>query len=202
MINALLNILDRLIQLLTLRDRRGARLFTELWEPTFNELLQVHRDYIELFEETGLRLSELDDRMIINTHIQDGSEELEFIIDMLRKRKREFEPVRRKLIALIETLDKVEFDELSAAFVQALAWYFPVGMPRSRSTAASEMQTRMEALAAAINDQSVDKMLDQMTVRDMVNYVRQVINAHRTAWSRVCEAYAPLRLRYAQRTTS
>ena len=46
-VSSLIAILDRLIQLKGYRDRLLQELFTALLEPTFNDLLQVHRDYLE-----------------------------------------------------------------------------------------------------------------------------------------------------------
>jgi hypothetical protein len=51
-VNDLLSIIDRLIQLTEYRHRRFRLLFESLLEPAFAELLLVHGDYIRMFGET------------------------------------------------------------------------------------------------------------------------------------------------------
>ena len=53
MINALLSIIDRLIQLRKYRMERIEKAFKELFEPLFNDLLIIHGDYIKMFRETN-----------------------------------------------------------------------------------------------------------------------------------------------------
>jgi hypothetical protein len=52
MISDIRALLDRLIQLKNYRNRRYRTLFVDLLEPAFNDLLLVHKDYIQMFEET------------------------------------------------------------------------------------------------------------------------------------------------------
>lgn len=59
-VSSLISILDRLIQLKEYRDRRLQELFTALLEPTFNDLLQVHRDYLEVYEKIRQGLPKID----------------------------------------------------------------------------------------------------------------------------------------------
>jgi hypothetical protein len=59
-VSSLISILDRLIQLKDYRDRRLQELFTGLLEPTFNDLLQVHRDYLEVYEKIRRGLPKID----------------------------------------------------------------------------------------------------------------------------------------------
>ena len=59
-VSSLISILDRLIQLKEYRDRRLQELFTGLLEPTFNDLLQVHRDYLEVYEKIRRGLPKID----------------------------------------------------------------------------------------------------------------------------------------------
>ena len=60
MISILISILDRLIQLKEYRNRRLQELFTALLEPTFNDLLQVHRDYLEVYEKIRRGLPKIE----------------------------------------------------------------------------------------------------------------------------------------------
>jgi hypothetical protein len=61
MIDALISIIDRLIQLTEYRGKRRRRLFEDVIEPIFNDLLLIHRDYIEMFQTTWRMLPLLPD---------------------------------------------------------------------------------------------------------------------------------------------
>lgn len=65
LIDALVSIIDRLIQLKTYRDTRLQEVYQSLLEPLFDDLLLIHRDYIQLFETTRRMLPSLD--VVVNT---------------------------------------------------------------------------------------------------------------------------------------
>jgi hypothetical protein len=60
MIDALVSIADRLIQLKTYRDTRLKELHASLLEPLFDDLLLIHNDYMQLFDRTEQMLPSLD----------------------------------------------------------------------------------------------------------------------------------------------
>lgn len=61
MIDALISIADRLIQLKTYGDSRLKELHASLLQPLFNELLLIHNDYMQLFDKTEKMLPSLDE---------------------------------------------------------------------------------------------------------------------------------------------
>lgn len=112
MINTYLSIFDRIIKVVGIRGKRRSRLFSELWETTFSELLMVHRDYIEIFENLKNMLSKLEaDNLDKNS--EEYSNKVDEIINYLRQRRIEFEPVREKLIALIDAASVSDLDDKS-----------------------------------------------------------------------------------------
>jgi len=200
LVDSLLAVIDRPISLFALREKRQDRLFSELWEPTFNDLLVIHRDYIEMFEKVGARLSKMVAVPSNEKGRDETSQEIAEVVEYLSHKRIEFEPVRQKLITLIDTIPKSGLDERASAYVDALVWYFPIGVPRRSSTAASEVLTQIEAHRKIIQDSAVNQELTRMSLSDLINYVHRVIQRQRHAWSIVCETYAPLTLAHAKRT--
>ena len=200
MIDSLLAILDRLLKLLAIREKRYDRLFTELWEPTFADLLIIHRNYIEMFEKARAMLSNLPATPPGKESSDAYSEKLAEVSQYLSQRRSEFEPVRRKLIALADAVAKTDLDDMSKAFVDALVAYFPTGGPRRISTAAMETLSRIEAYRRSILESSTQNAPDHKSADELIDYVHDVIRRHRQSWSIVCETYAPLRIAHAKRT--
>jgi hypothetical protein len=200
MINSFLAIIDRILKLLTIREKRFDRLFSELWEPTFADLLIVHRNYVEIFEKARAMLGSLQAGHAGKEGSETYIDKLAEISQYLSQQRIEFEPVRRKLIALIDAVEVTDLDNMSKTFVEALVAYFPTGTPRRVSTEAAEVLSVIEAYRKSILDASTQNGPDHMSVNELVFYVHDVIRRHRQAWSVVCEAYAPLRIAHAKRT--
>jgi len=222
MIDTCLSILDRLIKVVAIRGKRRNRLFSELWETTFSELLLVHRDYIEMFEKLKSMLSKLEaEHLDEKSYIYAGK--VDEIIDYLRQRRIEFEPVRRKLIALIDALKMSNLDYKSRIFVESLLDYFPIGLARVQpSTSSSEMLTLLEmhraeleqkelidnekeiywiekSRGAILYGEKIDEQGFLTSLSDISMYVNKIITAHRQKWSIVCEAYVPLKIAQSRR---
>ena len=222
MINTCLSILDRLIKIIGIRGKRRNRLFSELWETTFSELLLVHRDYVEMFEKLKSMLSKLEAE-----HLDEKSDiyskKVDETIDYLRQRRIEFEPVRRKLIALIDAVKMSNLDDKSRLFVESLVDYFPIGTARfHHSSSSSEMLTLLEihraelekrllidneeetywinsSRGAILDGGIVDEQKLLISLPDILMYVNKIITAHRNKWSIVCETYAPLKIAQSRR---
>jgi hypothetical protein len=221
MINTCISILDKLIKVVGIRGKRRNRLFSELWETTFSELLTVHRDYIEMFENLKNMLSKLEAENL-DKNSEEYSNKVDEIIDYLNQRRIEFEPVRKKLIALIDAASVSDLDDKSKIFVEALVAYFPIGTAHIRhSTASSETLTMLEIYRAGLEkskilyeetpywilqhrgDIKVSGSTDEnkllMSLSDILIYVSRIILNQRNKWSIVCEAYAPLKIAQSRR---
>ncbi|MDM0117648.1 hypothetical protein QTI66_36705 [Variovorax sp. J22R133] len=60
MIEALVRVADRLIQLREYQDRRAKDLHKEVLKPAYDELLQVHKDYLRMFQQVEQMLPSMD----------------------------------------------------------------------------------------------------------------------------------------------
>jgi hypothetical protein len=192
MVEALIKVLDRMIQLLTVRRKRRVRLFTELWQPTFEELRTVHSDYLTMFQSCSTMLKALEQESVESSR----SLRLKDIAAQLRDRRIAFEPVRRQLIALIHHSQNLNLDGTSKQFLDAVLLYFPTGTNRTLSpTYASEMLVRFDALILSV--EIGENQLHNESLEELQIYVHGVIASQRRAWERVCEAYAALQTQSA-----
>ena len=187
MIDGLVQVLDRMMQLLTVRSKRRRRLFEAVWEPTFTQLRAVHGDYLGMFEACSSQLAELEE-----AKPGDAVPRLERITRELRSRRLEFEPARRQLLALIDHSQRLDLDREAAAFVEAVLWYFPTGTNRSLPTSASETLGRLQGLIESVDLGSNADRLEHGSLRDLADYVHGAIRHQRTAWDHVCDTYAQL----------
>ena len=125
MLSALLSIIDRLIKLREYRNERVQKVFDKVLEPIFNDLLLVHRDYIQMFQKAGELLPERAYGPAKFNH------SLREAADYLRKQRIEFEPARVQLRTMVReirgtdpTNRKVSFGPEADAFVDAVVRYF------------------------------------------------------------------------------
>jgi hypothetical protein len=158
MIELLLQLIDRLIDLKKYQAERVEKTFKEILDPVFSDLLLVHGDYVRMFEDVQQQLI-----AIPNLDNDDGRKRLLEVAETLRQRRLEFEPVRQKLGAmtrelstdaskLSRTMDSKEAE----AFVVSVLEYFPraeLGDQSSRSSALIEALRE----GAAINPAQVNR---------------------------------------------
>jgi hypothetical protein len=83
MLEVAVSVVDRLIQLATVRERNKEKYFNNFVEPLYKDAEQVARDYMALFSELTHRLEKAE-----NT----GS-----VIDWLEERRTTFQPLRMKM---------------------------------------------------------------------------------------------------------
>jgi len=171
MIDLLLKLLENLQKLAEYRSAHKRRSFKELAEPMFNELLDVHKNYILLFAEA---------RSLARKNPKDPSP----AIDYLEMQRITFQPVRVKLSALASTLRKPEKSSLMYDFLLAVARYFPVGdileKPRPHRTASTSLIEKLKRLPPSY----------QSTPAEVIG---TFIDLQEQKWNDVCKAFASMK---------
>ncbi len=190
MISTLLSIIDRLIQLSQYKKRRYRVLFNEILQPTFDELLLVHKNYIEMFSETK--------KMLPQGELTQDPSEYTLLLQRpelhLREKRIEFEPVRQKLVELAKSLRDKNLDSDVEDFVQAVLSYFSEWIKGGGSSATRLLDTFEDSIRKG-EKISPDMFNEQWRKIDETIY--DLIETHRSLWSDICEAYAPLKVRAA-----
>jgi hypothetical protein len=198
MINALLAIIDRLIQLRQYRTARIEKAFKELFEPLFNDLLMIHGDYIKIFRETSNLLpwgltAEIYNGVTITE--EDRCKAFTKAIIHLRERRKEFEPVRIKVRSLTEelTLISTEFIEPAQDYINAVMHYFPQGTVDTNVGWPSPALLLLEFLEE--NRPLEDSFAGDTRIYEQArDTVRHNIRVQEESWSRLCIAFAKLKI--------
>ncbi|PYQ26640.1 MAG: hypothetical protein DMF56_23815 [Acidobacteria bacterium] len=176
LLEALLQVIERLIALAKGRIEGRRAVFDRVIEPTFNDLLSVHGDYIAMFEQAQVFAGSWP-----NTELEIQAR-VEAAKTQIRQRRREFEPVRRKLETLAQELKTHNLPVDERNFLEAVLRYLPSGetsLPQSSATAV------LEYLDTAAPEQ-IDLLL------------AQTIQQHLNRWSQVCTTFAKARVAVAE----
>ena len=216
MLTNLLSILDRLMKMKEYRDQRLRRIHDQLLEPAFNDLLLIHRNYIEMFESVREMLPKEQ-----NIAKSDLGLKLQCAAEYLRQKRIEFEPVRIKLRLMMTQLGgtlyevgpprfltypkgkrKITLGPEADAFIDAVIRYFPDGtvfnfVPPSGSSMLLELLKAIDYW----NDSEFANLEDGWTSkygREIINeLISATVNQQRSDWSKVCESYAALKISIA-----
>jgi hypothetical protein len=173
MIDILLKILDRLIQLVKLRKERKEKIFKELVLPIFDDLLLVQRDYIKMFEKAS------DD--ILN------GIELTKIIRNLEYDRLKFEPVRTKLYFLANEFLGSEISSDIDYFIDSVIKYFPVGDIEWPSLCKQSMRDFSWATSLILE---LKFHFIALPEDDKQRCISRFITYQRQRWEMVCDAFA------------
>jgi len=183
MIPELISILDRLISLVDYRNATANKKFEKLFDPIFAELLTVQGNYIEMFEATRASLPS-------ERNSDEYKPKLRKAIEVLREKRREFEPVRTKLRKLTAAMGNISLSNTERKFVDALIMYFPDGEPYF-TTDSEDLVNKLELVADPIRS---DSFLEEVRLDNVKRYIDWLVEKHRRGWSYVCETYAPLKV--------
>lgn len=176
MLEALLAVIERLIKLVEGRVKGRKEVFHDLLDPTFTDLLLIHGDYIKMFESL----------QVFGGSVPGDELELQRRLDIakadLRARRRDFEPVRRKVQALVQALGEHQLPDEERKFVEAVIRYLPSADPAVPHSAATTLLEYLETVLPEELDLLIDATLQR----------------HRNAWSQVCTDYANLKIKIAE----
>jgi hypothetical protein len=155
-----------------------------------HHLMQVHSDYIQMFEETR--------RLLPSDRPEAGSSDyisqLKKPAEYLRQSRSQLEPVRRKLMALGTTMRGETLEPDVADFIKSLLDYFYQWLPGPGS-ASIDLLARIEDSIERGHTSSEELSQEYDSI---VSYIDSLLERKREGWSRVCEAFVPLMLRAAK----
>lgn len=199
MFDSLTKVVDYLISLKKHRRDERREMFDNIFKPIFDELMIVHADYIEMFEEVILMLPGYDSKPPGSWSDREfsykwGNREFSFeppesnadkekiskARDALKKNRRKFAPLRAKLQAFDVNELARDLPQEDGAFAIAVTQYFPNGQWLTRTSAT--------------------KMIDRLTLAhcdsniDIERIVLDTISAHNQKWVDVCETFAKLKV--------
>jgi len=199
MIDSILAIIDRLISLKEYRNKRLNKLFDDLFEPVFEELLVIHRDYLIMFEETS-QLLPLDENLNLKAPgSREFNQRMHKAAEYLGKRRIEFEPVRDKLRALAKSMKSTDLPAEERAFVESVYLYFPSIDSIVRKSASRELQ---ETIRYHSNEKQADNPEDYWLpnhTHEIQAGIENLLDELKYKWSDVCEAYVRLKIAAANR---
>jgi hypothetical protein len=181
MIEQMISIIDRVVQLLTRRAERREKLFASLLLPIFDDLLLVHSDYAQALSDACSQL-------------RDKGTDTRTVAEMLRARRRELEPVRHKLRALCKETQPLKEGGAVVDFINAVVLYFPQGYIENYKV--SDFTDILELLNAWDGESDIETPhgpieRPRACLRD---HILLTIERHRLRWSHVCECYARLKV--------
>jgi len=166
-----LGLIDRLIQLVTVREERKAKQFKELAQALFNDIEKVHADYLKLFE--GARSSLISGGNAREIHSK-------FELDRVQ-----YEPLRRKTFFILWHASKEEKFAHIQLFLAAASEYFHCTATNLESDTVSRILERLlKTLADA--DESPNARSQAVGVIDLY------LLALRRDWNVLAQTYASL----------
>ena len=194
MIELLLKLIDRLIELKKYRSERLLRVFKEILEPTFDELVEVHRNYVGMFADVAAMIpppgTPPERRIVMLTDAANA----------LRRKRLEFDPIRRKVATVATEIFGGRFGKQREfmtppvdEFVRSVLDYFPTGY---LTTASAQSRATMlyGAIRAGGSDIGVTDVAEPGNDALLSTLVEETIRDSEQRWQRVSNAFVHLKL--------
>ena len=169
-LDIMLKVLDRIISLVRLREKRMQKRFDQIWKPTYSDLQLVHADYYTMFQEAYSLISQG-----AKADTEAAYEEaLHKAIDLVKKKRVQFAPLRQKLEALDELKrDERLFDNLSddeREFISSVIGYIRIkSLPDAVGTRSADLQVELERMARM--DQTVAENIVLTQVEERIEHL-------------------------------
>ena len=176
-----LKLIDKIIELLKVREGRKVQAFKEIVEPLFNDMSLVVSDYFSFFGVVANRLA-----------AEPAATDLEEVLQSLRERRQQLLHIRIKVRAMADALSSDVKDENVVRFAEAIARFFcpePLHFfGRSRSASATFVDL-VEALEFSDNN-------GELTQRELFRLCQYVQSDLERSWVEATKRYAVLRIAY------
>lgn len=205
LLDAALSIIDRLIALAKGRIEGRKEVLATVLEPVFNDMVQVHMDYMKIISKAG--------------HLIDGTHEiLEAMADPARRQTKhhepsiwnrvrqtreyltqartELEPVRIKSRAFLISFAERDLPSEETAFVRSVAIY--LGMSNFPNC---NLKLPMHRTPATSLIEVLSEMQQSKTLRedDAIDAVQLLSSRLKDEWSDLCLRFAELKITVAEK---
>jgi hypothetical protein len=186
MIDALISVADRLIQLKEFQTVQLRLLFDRLIEPIFNDLSNVHQDYLKMFED-------IYDSLPYSWEIgsTDYNSRVALCVKQLKKKRLEFEPIRVKVLAVTDELKRQVKNPGVIEFVESAINYFPKGEVFDPS---SNMKYSAYTSSSSKLIGEFYLHIEKQTAENLRECVDCTLKHHRDKWKIVSEEFARLKI--------
>jgi hypothetical protein len=202
MIDLFLKVIDRLIQLAKLQEKRLGVRFSQIYTSTFSELEEVHRDYLLMFDDLQALLRDIPE------NAKPGNKKAEAALKWFEKRRRELAPVRQKLLDFERVVrphvqsphtsslraEECEFLKSVYLYFHHTGDVFTEGARGSGTASASLLKDLKEALSASPGGHPI-------TLKQVRAQCERVIADHENRWRKAVATYNDLRFSVAQHSS-
>ena len=196
MIDSIIKIADRLIQLLTIRKENRRALFKDHIEPIFSDLSKVHQDYLRSCQDLISYIERIDERQLSHYEIE----------KLIKNYKINLEPKRVEIHSIAKSVkknvnSKKISDELKS-FYDYCSLYFANAssdyslMPKSFRTMFDVYSGFYSNLIEYINKASYGQR--EFSKNSLLNHLTFQESQLRWTWSKLSETYAELRIKLLQ----
>ena len=193
MLDMLLKALDRIIDLLRIREKRMQRRFDQIWKPTYNDLQLVHADYYSMFQTVYSFVSQG-----IKKEEEGGSRECwDKAIQFIKQQRVAFAPIRQKLAALRQ-LEKDEklldiLTEEERHFLSEVTSYIRIkSLPDVVGTRSADLQQELERMAGM--DETVAERIVLVELEKRIEHLGE-------DWIDVSKSFNALQVALIQQST-
>ena len=194
MIDSVIRIIDRIIQLLTIRETNRRNLFVDHIEPLYNEMADIHKDYLNACRELTDFIKDIKDDEL-------SADEIKRII---KKYKTVFEPQRVKVFTLAKSVkDKKlrrKLPEEAMEFYDLCFRYFYVASGKSSYKPKKNIDESILYSGFYTNiDETVDlelKYVKSIQKIEMADFISPYEKFLSDSWNNLTEIYANLRITF------
>ncbi|MGG6241603.1 hypothetical protein ACQ4N7_23500 [Nodosilinea sp. AN01ver1] len=205
MIDALISVVDRLIQLKKYQTERTRYLFEKLFEPVFNDLSIIHGNYIQILTQLAQQSPFAWERN--SPHYL---AEIKIVLNSLQESRIEMEPARRQIRFMTKELSTVESTPEAKAFVNtAISYLFGITSfgeedeDLNDAKFKSISETILDSLLAEIQSISsgseIESATNSISEIDIKNLIESTLEKQRHSWNVVCDSFSKLKVSVAMK---
>jgi hypothetical protein len=186
MIESVVKVLGTFTEILKYRQVKRKEFFLNVIEPLFGDLMEMHADYMKMFDECWSQL--LDNKV-----------PLEEIARSLRLRRIVYEGLRIKARAVTDALNKSDLDPEIKTFLTAASYHIPDGELGPVMSTPSGMVLSKLYSAAGSRGPLVDVPHENGTSprgdrKEVLDLVIETSNDIRKRWAWICEEYVRVKV--------